>query len=403
LGVVLISIITPTHNPRWLPELYECLASQTYKEWEWVVVLNGDFELPDMETDTRIRFLTHMPAGIGELKKFACDNCNGEYILELDHDDLLFPTALEKVVEAFETSGADFVYSDDAVVGMDDWQPHKWSEYFGWQYRWVEYKNKRFEAPFQPEAYPQNIARIWFAPDHLRAWRKDTYDRIGGHDISLPIADDHDLILRFYLEGNIYHIPEVLYIYRVHGDNTWLEKNADIQDGMWCNFNKYIERLALKWSKDNGLLAIDICSGDNSPEGFISIDKKDGTDLDNDFPFADNSVGVIRAVDALEHLKDPIHTMRECYRVLKHGGFLLTTTPSTDGRGAFQDPTHVSFWNENSFWYYTKKQFNDFIDCPVRFQVLRLGTLERQDNLPYVFADLIAIKDGQRFHGALEI
>ncbi len=27
--------------------------------------------------------------------------------------------------------------------------------------------------------------------------------------------------------------------------------------------------------------------------------------------------------------------------------------PSTDGRGAFQDPTHVSFWNINSFMYYS--------------------------------------------------
>ena len=32
---------------------------------------------------------------------------------------------------------------------------------------------------------------------------------------------------------------------------------------------------------------------------------------------------------------------------------LLSLTPSTDGRGAYQDPTHVAFYNENSFWYYT--------------------------------------------------
>jgi hypothetical protein len=29
--------------------------------------------------------------------------------------------------------------------------------------------------------------------------------------------------------------------------------------------------------------------------------------------------------------------------------------PSTDGRGAFQDPTHVSFWNANTFAYFSRQ------------------------------------------------
>jgi O-antigen biosynthesis protein len=37
------------------------------------------------------------------------------------------------------------------------------------------------------------------------------------------------------------------------------------------------------------------------------------------------------------------------------GGWLLAATPSTDVRGAFQDPTNCSFWNvPNSFWYNRK-------------------------------------------------
>ncbi len=51
---------------------------------------------------------------------------------------------------------------------------------------------------------------------------------------------------------------------------------------------------------------------------------------------------------------------------------LLSQTPSTDGRGAFQDPTHISFSNSNAFWDYTRADQNCFIDCPVRFQATRL-------------------------------
>ena len=83
--------------------------------------------------------------------------------------------------------------------------------------------------------------------------------------------------------------------------------------------------------------------------------------LPNRMPVEDNSVGVIRAVDFLEHVADKVALINELYRALAPGGLLLSQTPSTDGRGAFQDPTHVAFYNENSFWYYTERQYRNFV------------------------------------------
>ncbi|MGH9830134.1 MAG: methyltransferase domain-containing protein, partial [Blastocatellia bacterium] len=162
--------------------------------------------------------------------------------------------------------------------------------------------------------------------------------------------------------------------------------------------------------------AIDLCGGIDPRPGFIPVDLNAGigvveADLNRPWPIATNSVGVIRAMDALEHLRDPIHVMNEAYRVLVHGGFFLIEVPSSDGRGAFQDPTHVSFWNENSFWYYCDRNYQRYITgagASCRFQVLRLRTYFpnefcRERNIPYVQAHLVAIKDGPRFHGALMI
>jgi O-antigen biosynthesis protein len=73
-------------------------------------------------------------------------------------------------------------------------------------------------------------------------------------------------------------------------------------------------------------------------------------------------------------------------------------TPSTDGRGAFQDPTHVAFYNENSFWYYTESGYRDFVPgITAKFQSSRLETVfpaewHRVHNVPYVRANLIALK-----------
>jgi SAM-dependent methyltransferase len=87
-------------------------------------------------------------------------------------------------------------------------------------------------------------------------------------------------------------------------------------------------------------------------------------ELNRRSPFGVGEVAVFQSHDALEHLRDPIHSMKEIHRCLALQGWLLSQTPSTDGRGAFQDPTHVSFWNSNSFWYYTRADQSRCIICP---------------------------------------
>lgn len=75
-------------------------------------------------------------------------------------------------------------------------------------------------------------------------------------------------------------------------------------------------------------------------------------DLRGPWPWRDDEVEEVRAFDVIEHLPDKIHTMNELWRVLRPGGIARIAVPTTDGPGAFQDPTHVSFWNRRSFLYY---------------------------------------------------
>jgi len=90
--------------------------------------------------------------------------------------------------------------------------------------------------------------------------------------------------------------------------------------------------------------------------GFVNVDIVPPADKIADlrvtWPWPDSSVDSIRADDIVEHLPDKIHTMNEAWRVLKPGGRIMITVPTTDGRGAWQDPQHCSYWNRNSFFYY---------------------------------------------------
>jgi len=90
--------------------------------------------------------------------------------------------------------------------------------------------------------------------------------------------------------------------------------------------------------------------------GYVNVDLLQPAeviaDLNQCWPWNDSTVDEIRAWDLIEHLRSPINTMNEAFRVLKPGGKFDIIVPTTDGRGAWQDPGHVSFWNRNSFFYF---------------------------------------------------
>lgn len=151
-------------------------------------------------------------------------------------------------------------------------------------------------------------------------------------------------------------------------------------------------------------LKVDLGCGPRKADGFIGVDVSlvPGVDIVADlnrrFPFADSSVDYVRAHDTVEHLHDRIHTMNEIWRVCKPGAVVDIRVPSTDGRGAFQDPTYVSFWNVNSFQYYCV-EFPAYLSlCQQygfkgQFSLTSLEEFATEGEVVHVHAQLIAIKD----------
>ncbi len=401
-GHMRISIFTPTHNTKHLNRLYQSLKKQSYKNWEWIICPNNGATV-DLKNDPKIKIhpCFESSSHIGFLKKFACNKASGDILLEVDHDDELFPDALAECAEAFKDQTVDFAYSNFCDV-EEGYKPRFFSEEYGWERRACKYEGRELIEMVSFPPTPASVSKIWYAPNHFRAWRKSFYDKIGGHDETMDVLDDQDLLCRTYIHGKMHHIDKPLYVYHVHPGNTsYGEKNEKIQTLCLHLHDKYIYPLVEKWCDTHSLRKIDLCGGFTKPAGYESIDLANGdiiADLNERWPFEDGSVGVFRAHDALEHLKSPLHVMKEAYRCLAPNGWFLTKTPSTDGRGAFQDPTHISFYNSNSFWYYTRAQQAQYIGTPVRFQMNRIENYYpdewcQQSNIVYVKADLL------KFHG----
>ncbi len=234
-----LSIFTPTHNTKYLKELEETILNQTHTDWEWIILLNNGASYEASDLRIRIIQSTKNTTKIGALKKEACKYASGDVLVEVDHDDLITSDCLEEINKAFMDEETGFVYSDNAKLS-NTFIPYNPS--FGWTYSTFYYKGLELIRMHSLPLTPHNISYIWFAPDHIRAWRKTTYDNIGGHDEDMNVCDDHDLIIRTYLITKFKFINKCLYIYRIQEDNnnTWKERNNEIQETTKKLHDKYL-------------------------------------------------------------------------------------------------------------------------------------------------------------------
>jgi SAM-dependent methyltransferase len=155
-------------------------------------------------------------------------------------------------------------------------------------------------------------------------------------------------------------------------------------------------------------LWVNLGSGDDLKKDYLNVDIFPFDDEENNPNFfcmdlrepwtwaLNNMADYILAKDIIEHLPDKIHTMNEAHRVLKSGGIMEIHVPTTDGRGAFQDPTHVSFWNRHSFWYFEKgnpyrERFAASYGITAVFKVVSEHVQETQDG-PKLIIILEAVK-----------
>ena len=394
-------------NP-YIIEAWESLKAQTVQDWTWVILENHGGRVPRaIRKDPRVSVYREEHEGIGALKRRACELSTGDVMIEMDHDDAMAPNAVELVAKVAQDTGCGFLYSDFAEFLDGSWQPNiPYRADCGWSTYPVEFQGHQLLAHRSPPPLPQHLRYVDFSPNHLRAWTRKAYQLVDGHDPAFKVADDHDLMVRMLLAGvEFAHISECLYFYRVHDKNTVRTDNGAIRAATERVYNRSIWALTEKFTDDGRLAKVDLCGGIDCPPGYRALDLTLGHDLEKAWPLADNSVGVLRAHDALEHLADPVHSMNEAYRVLAPGGFLMISVPSTDGRGAWQDPTHKSYWNPNSIWYYTDPAFARYVpEFKGRFAVSRTiqwhpSPFHAEHLIPYVESHLIALKPGYQHMG----
>ena len=206
----LISLLIPVYNinRKFLSECLDSILEQSYDNFEVCLVDDCSTLEETKETleeykkkDKRIRVSYRKKNGhISKTTNDALKMAKGEFVGLIDDDDLLTKDALYEVVKVLnQDKKIDMIYSDEDKLDLHGnyCDPH-----------------------FKPDFSPDTLLSLNYIC-HFTVIRKKLVDEVGGFEVGLEGSQDHDLFLKVTEKTkNIYHIPKILYHWRMVEGST---------------------------------------------------------------------------------------------------------------------------------------------------------------------------------------
>ena len=217
-GSLTFSIIVPIYKvlPQWLIEAIESVQRQIYPHWELICVDDGsrDGALSKILREAGIRDhrIRHIEltknVGVSRATNQGLAKADGDYVILMDHDDILQPQALARFADAASKENSDLLYGDELVVGENV------NEILGIQAR----------PAFSADYY---LSHPYFV--HPVAVRSAIAKRIGGLDERLSISQDVDFILRVIEHSSVItHVPDILYRWRTSRSSVGHQRKEQV-------------------------------------------------------------------------------------------------------------------------------------------------------------------------------
>ena len=210
----LISVLIPVYNApkEYLDECINSILNQTYQNFEicladdaspkaYVKKMLKEYE----KKDSRIKVVYRSVNGnISQATNSCLSIAKGEFVALVDNDDTLTPNALyENVLALNSNPKLDFIYSDEDKINLDGIRC-----------------NPHYKADWSPDT----LLSINYIT-HFAVIRKNIVEKVGGFRTICDGAQDYDMFLRVtevIPSKNIYHIPKVLYNWRMSPTSTAL-------------------------------------------------------------------------------------------------------------------------------------------------------------------------------------
>ncbi len=204
------SILTPVYDPP-ADVLEACVASvraQTWADWELLLVDDcspAPHIAPQLAAmalgDARIRVVARtVNGGIVAASNDALAAATGEFVVLLDHDDLLTSDALASLAEGIDGDPAgDLLYTDEDKISET---------------------GERYDAFYKPDWSPARLATNMYV-GHLLCMRRTLVVEVGGFRHGYEGSQDHDLTLRVSeCARSVVHVRGIRYHWRASATST---------------------------------------------------------------------------------------------------------------------------------------------------------------------------------------
>lgn len=206
-----VSVIIPTYNGgKYIIKAIESVLSQTFKDFEIIVVDDGSTEdiynvVKSYIDKNQIKYIKQKNAGPGSARKNGILNSNGKYIAFLDDDDIwIDKDKLKKQIEFLENNN-DYVMIGTNGLVMDE-NYNKISNYN------VLENNKDIKKVFLwKNSFIQSSVVV----------RRDVLNSVHSEEVEkYKIAEDYYLWLELGLKGKVANLPDEMVSYMYREENT---------------------------------------------------------------------------------------------------------------------------------------------------------------------------------------
>jgi glycosyltransferase involved in cell wall biosynthesis len=211
-----LSVIVPAYNAgRFLKDAVDSLLSQRIPGLEVVVVDDGSTDGCTAGLDAAAVRIVHQPnRGEASARNTGVKASAGSFITFLDADDLIVPRALSRRLEFLIAN------PEEAAVGglpsrLIDADGRVAAEVFSRM-------AAKLQFPFRLTDSFYREGKFFPVSCSLYMYRRETFDRVGPYDETLPVAPDCDFHFRLLKSASIPILPIPVFDRRMHGGNLSL-------------------------------------------------------------------------------------------------------------------------------------------------------------------------------------
>ena len=217
-----VTVIVPGHNVApYAAEALESLQKQTLREWTAILVDDestdgtGDIFERAAESDARFRVVRHArQVGLGAARNAGLDLVETPFLGFLDADDVLTPTALERLVGVLDTTGSDFALGAYVRLRPDDTGGYALGTVQPWVTAATAPERRGTTIDEHPEATGNIVA--WSKVSRTEFWHRSHLRFPEG-----KLYEDQLVAQQMYARARRFDtIPDVVALWRIRADGS---------------------------------------------------------------------------------------------------------------------------------------------------------------------------------------